>query len=146
MSYVIIMEIGDWSDDGHGKCKSFIFNTNKPVEEIREIHFKMESVFGFTIQSFANEYENKTVSEEYLEVLWQIMTLDQRNMIFSVWEEVWSIKSPSGMALLWSLMLMHVDPSLIIKADDPINYPTLSFYGIDEQGRHIGFIGYGLFS
>ena len=30
--------IGDWSDDGHGKCEDFLFEVNKPLEEIQQAY------------------------------------------------------------------------------------------------------------
>ena len=37
--YKVKVPVGDWSDDGHGKCEWFIFATNKSVEDLREAFF-----------------------------------------------------------------------------------------------------------
>lgn len=39
--YLIKFPIGDWSNDGHGKCDWYMFKSNVPVEELRIAHFKV---------------------------------------------------------------------------------------------------------
>jgi len=48
------------------------------------------------------------------------------------------------MANLWVLLLMKTDPSLEMKIA-PEERVMLTFYGLDDKGRHIGCVGYGLF-
>ena len=48
------------------------------------------------------------------------------------------------MAELWLALLQLADPELQLEIV-PDTIPMLSFSGRDEQGRHIGEVGYGLF-
>lgn len=62
--------IGDWSDDGHGKCEWFIVKSNFTVEEAREAYFKAVEESGLNIvNEIAHEYEDSTVSEKVIELL-----------------------------------------------------------------------------
>ena len=49
------------------------------------------------------------------------------------------------MARLWIFLLQKADPSLKLEIKDD-DIPNLQFCGADDKGRHIGKVGYGLFS
>ena len=53
----IIFSIGDWSCDGHSCYAEYIVQSNKPLQELREIHFRENDFLG----SLCSEYENNKV-------------------------------------------------------------------------------------
>jgi hypothetical protein len=54
----ICFSIGDHSTDGHGCYAEFIVKSNKPVQEVREVHFLENETIG----SIASEYQESTIS------------------------------------------------------------------------------------
>lgn len=142
--YQIQFPIGDWSGDGHGKCDWFTVKSNKPVEEVREIHFQMSEKLGINIEEIAEEYEDDEITEEVAKKL-SAIGLDVED-----YAELYEYKKPAkwrtnseGMIDLWIDLLMKVDSSLELKVIRDI--PTISFYGFDEKHRCIEFVGYGCF-
>ena len=62
--------IGDWSDDGHGKCDWFTVKSNFTVEKAREAYFKAVEASGLDIaKEIAHDYEDSGVSERITELL-----------------------------------------------------------------------------
>jgi hypothetical protein len=136
--YKFRMSIGDWSDDGHGKHKDFIVESNVPVQVVREAHFAMENTLGINIEDICCDYEDSVVSSETTRAI--------RELGFE-FEDIDNGEAgmyPEEMVRLWIFLLQKVDPDLeleIIKDE----IPTFHFYGFDSQKRHIGQVGYGLF-
>ena len=63
LPYEITLPVGDWSDDGHGKCEEFTFRCSHPVEEIRAAYIKSVKEFGI---SFDRDHKAKIlVAAEY---------------------------------------------------------------------------------
>lgn len=138
--YQIRLTIGDWSDDGHGRTKDFIMNSNMPVEAVREAHFKIRKATGIDIENICSEYEEDEIDKETVEIL--------KDMGFKFSNTTGmgdGITNPEEMAKLWVFLLQKADPSLELELQND-NIPNLHFYGFDEKGRHISCVGYGLFS
>ena len=138
--YQIRLTIGDWSDDGHGRTADFIVNSNQPVEEVREAHFKIQETTGVDIESICSEYEEDEIDEESVEIL--------KDMGFQFSNSTGmgdGITNPAEMARLWVFLLQKAEPNLKLEIQND-DIPNLHFYGLDEKGRHISSVGYGLFS
>lgn len=137
--YKFSMPIGDWSDDGHGKCEYFIVKSNKPVEEVREIHFQIKEKTGVNIEELCSEYEDNTIFvddlEEIEELGFDISNIETHDGKASLY--------PTDMLNLWVFLLCKTDETLKLEIEDTPE--MLSFYGFDYKGRHIGFVGYGCF-
>ena len=138
--YQFYLPIGDWSNDGHGKCRRFLINSNYPVGRVREAHFRIKKTTGIDIESdICSDYEENTVTPEVNAKLMSIGKL--RDMGFDGFcsDEPMSAED---MAHLWLSLLQVADPELQLEFAEP---PVLPFYGYDEKGRHISFVGYGVF-
>jgi len=134
------MSIGDWSDDGHGKHDDFIISSNKPVEDVREAHFKIKAVTGIDIENICSEYEETLISDINVEELNKLGFRFHEDTYDDGTIDMYS----SEMARLWVFLLEKADPELqLMFIDDDI--PDLHFYGFDNKRRHIGQVGYGLF-
>lgn len=136
LTHEFTMPIGDWSDDGHGKCDYFIFKSNKPVEEVREAHFKIRNATGIDISEVCSEYEDAIVKEDVMDKLKQL------DFDFEDFED--NCPSSQGMARMWAFLLQKADTSLTLELVED-KRPMLIFYGFDSQQRHISGPGYGLF-
>ena len=137
--YKFRMSIGDWSDDGHGKYKDFIVESNVPVDVVREAHFAMKDNLGFSIEDICSEYEETVIDIETTKIIKELgfeFNDYTENGEYDMWY--------GGMAELWVFLLQKVDSNLKLRIiNDDI--PDLHFYGFDEKKRHIGQVGYGLF-
>jgi hypothetical protein len=143
--------IGDWSDDGHGICRYYLISSNKPVEEVREAHFKIVKETGIDVTKICKNYEEDWYYDE--EIIQKIIDtgfdVEKRcceidrdgyeNLIIGITFE------PRELAELWVHLLMYVDKDLKLEFVAEEETLMLSFYGFDEKKRHISFVGYGLF-
>lgn len=141
--YLFTLPIGDWSDDGHGECDYYHIESNKPVEEVREAHFKIRDVTGIDIHEIANEYEVSYFDDEHPVIEYINNKINASKSLKECAQEC-SMTSKT-MAELWVLLLQDADPTLELKMVEQNKVPMLSFYGFDKKGRHISFVGYGTF-
>lgn len=142
--YQFKLPVGDWSGDGHAQCKYYIFKSNKPVEEIREVHFRIIKTTGIDIHKICNDYEQSSleIDDNVLEKLNEI------GFHFSNEEEIFngSFKvCPDDMMELWIFLLRYTDKMLELNLVVENEIPMLPFYGFDEKKRHIDQVGYGCF-
>ena len=138
--YKFRLSIGDWSGDGHCFHKNFTVASNMPVEFVREVHYKMKERTGIQIEGICSEYEDDKIESEMVQALSEMGfefgdTIDTNDGAIS----------PEEMARIWIFLLQKTEPTLRLEivTDD---IPTLHFCGVDNHGRHIGLVGYGLFS
>ena len=137
--YRFYMTIGDWSGDGHNQSEDFLIESNYPVERVREAHFQMENATGINIEEMCSEFEEDEIDLE------TVRKLKRRGFHFENRSGMGDgIISVPEMARLWVFLLMKTDKDLKLEIIDD-NTPTLHFFGYDEQNRHIGDVGYGLF-
>lgn len=149
--YKFELELGDWSDDGHGKTEDYLIHSNKPVEDVRESYFK---AVGLTGINFGGEvcsdygdgeldldlYEKfKELGYVFDEEKWDI-EFNSKNICDSIYVE----RSAFMDLALWFIKLGDSTLELKIIEKDPVD--SFHFYGFDEKGRHIEFFGYGLFN
>lgn len=153
MKYNFKFAIGDWSKDGHGKCDYFVVKSNKPVEEVRESHYKIKNVTGINIDELCSEYGDSAIHNDvYMKLI--RLGFDFKSEGFDVYleeeeeeeeEDLEAYCNSLSYLKLWIFLLKQVDKSLeieIIKND----IPMFQFYGYDKERRHIGASGYGLFN
>lgn len=140
--YIFKIPVGDWSSDGHGHCKYYTVKSNKPVEEVRETHFKIKETFGIDLNTICRSYQDSSIGDEDYEIL--------KNLGFKFDEcefdddEDNAIVYPMGFAEMWIFLLMQTDKELKLEMINN-EVENLTFYGFDEKGRHIGLLGYGCF-
>lgn len=72
MRYRFTIPIGDWSDDGHGKCEYFEASAAKPFKDVclafraARAAFKAE---GFSPETVCCDYQDSVVPDETVELL-----------------------------------------------------------------------------
>lgn len=144
LQYKIRLPIGDWSGDGHGQCSYYYIESNKPVEELREIHFKIKEVTGIDIHSICNEY-NDQIDVETQQSLKDVgVSLDIPD--YDIDHEGNMYLGPDDIKDIWICLLRKTDPTLILQESNVPFTPMLPFYGRDKHKRHIGFVGHGVFN
>jgi hypothetical protein len=140
--------IGDWSGDGHGHCEWYDATSAKPVEELREAYFQARAQFPEVCpENFCNQYEDSTIPNEVMAELVRLgAPLPERDDDDEdVDDDGEYIIDGDVMAALVVWFLNLGDSTADVKLDPKASTPMLPFYGFDEQRRHIGFFGYGLF-
>ena len=133
--------IGDWSDDGHGKCDWFIIKSNFTVEQAREAYFKSVEESKIDISNeIASEYEDTSVSGKVVETFPEFI---EKKLIFKDPDyEKYYVEDSISLAEIVCLFIKRYNTEFEYEI---LNIPMLPFYGYDEKNRHIGHIGYGLF-
>ena len=133
--------IGDWSDDGHGKCDWFTIESNFTVEQAREAYFNSVEKSGVNIcKEVAYEYDDNSVSEKFLNTFPKFL---EKGLIKHdpEYNEDY-IEDSSDLVEIVCLFIQKYNQEFKYKI---LDIPMLPFYGFDEKGRHIGCFGYGLF-
>lgn len=138
--YRFYMTIGDWSGDGHNQSEDFLIESNYPVELVRETHFQMKEATGINIEEICSEFEEDEIDPKTVEKIKELGFHFENSSGMGD-----GIISVPEMASLWVFLLMKTDKDLKLEIIEN-NTPTLHFFGYDEQNRHWGSVGYGLFS
>lgn len=139
LPFRVKFSLGDWSSDGHGKCDHYYVRTSSPVEDLRELHFKCQDVFGFTPGHLCREYESFALT------LAQIAKLAEHGIISSDDFVDDPYMDTAALLEIWLKMLQRVDPLLMYEVETDDDTATMHFSGFDEKGRHLDVPGYGCF-
>jgi uncharacterized protein YodC (DUF2158 family) len=142
--YRFQIPVGDWSGDGHGRCDWYTAISNKPVEEVREVVFQMDTLIpGFS--GFFAEYEAAHITDAQLDSI--VSVIPEAVSLFERDDVDWNMlrEHSEGYARLLVMVLKASDPDLEIDLEIE-RMPSLVFNGRDDQGRHLSYGGYGLFS
>lgn len=148
--YKFKLPIGDWSGDGHNQCEWFTLESNVPVKKLRELYFETKVKTNTSLdgsdwdkmRKFApcERYTDCIITKEQIEDL----GADPDNY-FSEEEDTFTELSSYDFANLFIEYMTTHNEGLILNIIDEDDIPMFPFYGMDEKGRHIGFMGYGLF-
>lgn len=142
MSYQFEMYIGDWSCNGHERCDTFIIQSKKPVQAVREAHFRIPAVTGINIEKLDQPRPHRlTFDGVPVKGVKAINALGFEPALPE--NEPW-YPSAQEMAALWVFLLNKVDPELELSIVQPPELEMLHFYGCDEHGRTIGAVGYNI--
>jgi len=137
VGYLIEFPVGDWSADGHGRCDRYTVISQKPVQDIREAHFKASAILGFEIGDICREYEDNGLDDEVVAKLDEL-GYAPKNTTFDP-----EFLMSDDVVDVWVFLLNAVDSTLELERVKP---SKVSFYGYDDQGRHLQVPGYGTFS
>ena len=149
--YNIRFPIGDWSDDGHGKCDYFMVTSNMSVESLREVHFKAPEVVGFDIGSMCSDYESSTLDNDIVEKLMAIgidpheYSLNEDTGEWDVLLETDCWMDAEKLVDIWIDVLKYIHAGLELDRVKKPDYEDINFYGSDEKQRHLQTPGYGVF-
>lgn len=144
--YKFKFAIGDWSDDGHGKCDYHYVISNKPVEEVRELHYNIKKITGVDIDNMCSNYRDSTINiKDYLKLIELGFDFSLYDFEKDDYDDInYGISCCDTLAFvnIWIFLLKLVDKNLEIEIED---IPMFQFYGVDKKNRHIHAKGYGLF-
>ncbi|PIN88389.1 hypothetical protein COU61_05145 [Candidatus Pacearchaeota archaeon CG10_big_fil_rev_8_21_14_0_10_35_13] len=136
---LIMFPVGDWSDDGHGKCEYYFATTQRSLEEVREAHHNAPNTLGFPIEGICQDYGDPIIDNAIVEKLrtegygkFEISDEDD-GKIYPSGEEVFKI---------WIFLLNKINPGLELKQTD---MPSINYYGKDKSGKRLRTPGYELF-
>lgn len=143
LPYEFVMPIGDWSDDGHGKCDEYFFQSNKDISFVREAHFKIKKELGIDIDEVCSDYEDSHIEQDVKEAV-ELLEFDFKQDDFYEDDNTY-VPTTSGMARLWAFLLQKAEPELVLLQKETSTIPSIIYYGYDSSQRHISGPGYGLF-
>jgi hypothetical protein len=158
--------IGDWSDDGHGKCDWYIVKSNKTLKELIDAHFAFKEKAGFDIGEMCSEYEDSCLQGKIAKFVVDNKILTDQDKDFELIDEmdVWaddkqalsnfkegwkiSLLGTDTMLMIWLRCLKYADPELELEAEED-NLPEMINWNVDDMnpmtGRVLNGPGYGLF-
>ena len=136
----IKIPIGDWSDDGHGKCLWYLIETPSTVKEVREFYFNAVKISGIDFtETFCSNFEDNVIPQEKAELI----PFSLKNYSDDPEPDGYYMYQDDFVRLFLD-WIKYYNPEFKYSIVND-EYPMLPFFGFDEQGRHIGHIGYGLF-
>ena len=123
------LPIGDWSDDGHGKCDYFIVESNVHFDVIVSTYLEMDE--KYKISEICSEYEEGSLTEE------------QSEMVKNAGLKVDEYPEARQLAQLVIHFIMMYDSSIELKIVSE-DIPMLSNWA-SPDGKYLSLPGYGLF-
>lgn len=69
LKYIVELEMGDWSGDGHSQTQSLHIRTNLTAKQIETAFKKGAKKVGLDITKCCKDYEDGNLTKEQLEVL-----------------------------------------------------------------------------
>lgn len=136
MTHTITIWIGDWSGDGHGRCEPVRFAANKPIVDVRAAYFAaLAARPDLCPEKFCDGYEDTDIPEATMAAL-----AAAGAPLGDIHGRRPTVRAMAAI-VAWFIGLGDPELALAILPEEP----SLHFYGSDDSGRHIGFIGYGLF-
>lgn len=138
--HTFTIPIGDWSNDGHGKCEYYEATAAKPFKDVCKAFakarklWKLPSGSYFTPEDVCAEYEEAEVEEEVVEFL--------KGKGFKIQRDFWC----RDMAELVVWFLNQGDPDLKAKLTPAEKErPTLRSWDFRKHvEQDLGSFGYGL--
>lgn len=144
------MPIGDWSGDGHELCDWYLCTAKKPIQEVIGAHYHIAEMTGVNIEAICSACHEDVIDQKTVNALSELGFFQAlpNNLEYEITDGT-VMADPDFMAHLWVFLLNKTDPGLQIEIPEFLwtndDIPTLTFYGFDEQGRHIGGVGYGCY-
>lgn len=134
--HIIKFPIGCWLDDSivHSMFKTFLATSNKPVEDVREAHFKIFEKTGIDIERISNP----TTLHYHEEVLIKLLELGYDFGYPFPGKYIPALKK--DVFKIWLFLLNLVDPELELTILDVDSLPSISVDGVDEKGRNLCFL------
>lgn len=134
--FMFKLPVGDWSDDGHGKCHYFIIESDKEIKDVYASIPSIKKCLNIDIFSIANEYEDNEIKQADIDKMKKIgIDVDE------LFEQdtydgipIYYCDETKSMAKLFIFLLNFVDNSLNLQLVDD-KFPMLTS----------GSIGYGCF-
>lgn len=139
LPYLINFSLGDWSGDGHAIHEQFLIESNLPVEELRELHFKFQDLYNIDIGSICREYSS--IPRDLLDSLILIGVLDS-DILLTLGTKNYYVSELAILLDIWLKCLKAVNPEFVW---DHKIVPNMHFSGVDDKNRHLQVPGYGLF-
>lgn len=146
MDFQFRLPIGDWSKTGHSQCDWFWFNSNKDIMGVRSAYFAAKTKFRAHAPTMICNSSEAYVSAQKAQSLKTIgYNVRSRGWFkIEIMDKINWLPQTKHLAdyALW--FCMQGDSELELEI---IPTPTdmLPFLGTDNQGRHIGQMGYSLF-
>lgn len=132
------LPIGDWSDDGHGKCEYFIVESNKPfaaVNKAWKAAKKLKSLKGIDFKKICADADENQIEEDIWELL-KKAGFKTTSKDMALFEKNERMPETSFFADLIIWYLMKGDPDLQLKRMPDSTVPLF---------HPDGHLGYGLF-
>jgi len=142
MKYKFKLPIGDWSDDGHGKCDYYFIESNVELKDV--IFAYKEACNKWNIDEIASEFEENTVDKDIIEFL-EKEGFKKETFIDNEWKDNYYVSS-IGLAQLIIDAVMKINPSIVLKIVDDSVPMMCNWSAMDLCNITIDLPGYGCFN
>lgn len=135
--YMIVLRMGDYYNDGHGKHEDVIFTSDRTKDEIIELYVKATSIVGFDFESeVANEYGEPYIKLKLFDKLKQylpdeLITRIKYNPITEDEDGEGYYLEPETYYQLWYYFIKTADNDFKLELLNP-TYIDIGGYGLFE--------------
>jgi|VirMetMinimDraft_7_1064189.scaffolds.fasta_scaffold25755_4 hypothetical protein len=151
MEYKFRLPIGDWSEDGHGKCDYFIIESNHVIDDVMDSYIEMNEIYK--VNEVCKEYEESIIDGSFFDLIEEKLNLDRGNYLenydptlftsaFFDFDDEEFGTTTKYLAQLVLDMLMSFNPKLKLKI---VNDDIPDFNSWYNSEKHVRLPGYGLF-
>lgn len=135
-TYSFSIPIGDWSDDGHGKCEYFYATATKPFKDVCLAFKAAKKKLDFSPEEVCSEYEENEVTEEAIELLKEHgFEIDSDNFYTREMAEL----------VVWFLNQGDSELNAVLLPEDEEPPMLRNWDYRDITGENLDGFGYGLF-
>lgn len=68
-THIITLEVGDWSNDGHGRSEKFAFGVNADCSVVRKAYKQGKEIVGIDIAELCKEYDDCVIPADIMQKL-----------------------------------------------------------------------------
>lgn len=140
----IKVQLGDWSNDGHGQTKDYIVESSVPLQQLREYYFQACEEH-FDISKLCEDYGDSRMTDSDLELFEEAGIRIHPELKKEILEDGEAYIDTDQYMDLWVRFMENQDERISLRIVPEEEMPTFHFYGYDEKQRHIGGFGYGIF-
>lgn len=145
LKYQFRLPIGDWIGYGHGDCEWFIVSSNKSIDEVAKLHFKIKTELGVDIHLIDhNEFYDEPKYAKMIEIIKQTKFDFKHYLTGNNYHP-----SVENLAELWIHLMMYLDKDLILKFTEiemlhffvKGNGDYDEYYDYDDYTNYANYVG-----
>lgn len=139
--YKFKLPIGDWSDDGHGKCDKFTVHSNVDPKELIDPY--VEALEKSGLKDVCSEYEDRSIPQEF----WDKNPFLNPENYAEGWEDSWFVENPKRFAQLILDVVNHYSGTELELEPESEMIEFNNWFGQSVKGgvSVIPSMGYGLY-
>lgn len=73
MTHTFYLQLGDWSNDGHGRCDDVYISCSHEFDDVIDAYERASKKYGIDITRECEEYEDNVISTQFVDKYLKVM-------------------------------------------------------------------------